>query len=270
MRRKRVARLTVFLWNVIAPIAAVLWWLNGHGWWALAIIASAHAFWLIPTFLPNCDWYGEVVTKLPQSASSPDGRVIWLTIDDGPDPQDTPALLDLLDKHQAKATFFQIGAKAAAYPHLVSEVLRRGHTIGNHTMNHPQLTFWAYGPRAILREIVRCDEAVEKASGFNYHPQWFRAPVGFKNPLVHHLLEKMNLRQPGWSARGLDGVLRDPEKIHTNLCAGIKPGAILLMHEGREDAHGGRLAPQVLSRLLAELSHQGYRCVLPDQSKTEL
>ncbi|HSJ03529.1 MAG: polysaccharide deacetylase family protein [Verrucomicrobium sp.] len=267
--RKQWLRRKVILWNTVAPLLAVALLTLGHGWFALGLIMSAHVVLLYPTLRPECGWLGEVVCDLKAARQGeknrpydPSAKEIWLTIDDGPDPSDTPKLLDLLDEFGARATFFFIGAKATAHPDLVSEVRRRGHTVGNHTQTHPQYWFWAHGPASVKREIKDCQEILtELCDGES--PEWFRAPAGFKNPWVQAEVEAQGLRLACWSARGRDGVIKDQKEILARLKAGVVPGAILLMHEGRDDGQGGRLAPQVLKQLLEWLKAKGYRCVLP-------
>jgi len=261
VRSRRFIRRLIIAWNVLAPLVALACFFMGYRWAALAIIASAHALWLTPTLWPACGWCGEVVTSLPH-ADNPKRKEVWLTIDDGPDNEDTPVLLDLLDAHQAKATFFFIGAKAGLNPELVQEVLRRGHEIGNHTLTHPQYAFWAYGPKSVRREILWCQRVLTDLSA-GVAPRWFRAPAGFKNPFVHSVLEREGIRYAGWSARGLDGVHADKDAVLARLKRSIKPKGVILMHEGRVDAMGLRLAPQVLEELLTYVAGEGYSCVLP-------
>jgi peptidoglycan/xylan/chitin deacetylase (PgdA/CDA1 family) len=260
--QKLTTRRLIMACNVIVLPIAVLLLLRGHGWWALLAIATAHALWLVPTLWPACAWCGVVTTMLPRS-HSPDGtKLVWLTIDDGPDADDTPRLLDLLDQHGAKATFFFIGEKVFLHPELVSEVIKRGHTLGNHTMRHPQYSFWAYGPAGVRREIMECQRLLTDTA--MSAPAWFRAPAGLKNPWVHEVVEREGLRVACWSARGLDGVDADKARVLARLQKSVRPGAIILMHEGRVDRQGERLAPQVLGELLGWLGANGYRCVLPD------
>lgn len=259
MNRRRLARRLIVGLNVLAPFAALDLLVSGHGWWTLAVIACAHAVWLLPTLWPACDWCGEVVCTIPHGGA----KHVWLTIDDGPDPGDTPRLLDLLNQHGARATFFFIGAKAAQHPELVREVVKRGHTLGNHTMTHPQFWFWAYVNGAARREIRECQRVLTEITG-GTAPQWFRAPAGLKNPCVQGIVERENLRLACWTARGLDGVDADKSRVLARLKREVHPGAIVLMHEGRTDAQGARLAPQVLGELLTWLASNGYRCVLPD------
>jgi peptidoglycan/xylan/chitin deacetylase (PgdA/CDA1 family) len=268
MKRRRLVRHAIIAWNVAAPFLAITLVLAGQVWAGLALVMAGHALWLISTLIPACQWCGEVVTSLPQARggepqneADSEKKEVWLTIDDGPHPEDTPQLLDLLDAHQAKATFFFIGANAKKHRRLVREVVNRGHEIANQTMSHPQYWYWAYGPGAAEREIDECQQVLSDIAEVS--PKWFRAPAGFKNPIVQQHVEKTGLRLAAWSARGLDGVVTDKERVLQRLYSEIRPGSIILMHEGRVADGGGRLAPQVLGELLRWLDEKGYRCVVP-------
>jgi peptidoglycan/xylan/chitin deacetylase (PgdA/CDA1 family) len=98
-------------------------------------------------------------------------------------------------------------------------------------MTHPSATFWALPKKRIASEIDRCSDAIEKATGSK--PSLFRAPVGMKNPFVHPLLDARGLRLIGWSARGFDGVRSMPEDAALRIMKSVRPGAIILAHEGR-------------------------------------
>ncbi|RBP47701.1 peptidoglycan/xylan/chitin deacetylase (PgdA/CDA1 family) [Roseimicrobium gellanilyticum] len=266
MTWRRLLRRTVILWNVAAPFAAIALVMSGLLWWALGLLMTGHALWLISTLIPACQWCGEVVTTLSQARGEKEpvgaeSKEVWLTIDDGPHPEDTPRLLDLLDAHQARATFFFIGANAKKHRKLVRQVIKRGHEVANHTMNHPQYWYWAYGPGSAEREIDECQKVLSDVADVT--PRWFRAPAGFKNPIVQQHVEKTGLRVAAWSARGHDGVVTDKERVLQRLYSEIQPGGIILMHEGRVADGGGRLAPQVLDELLKWLGEKGYRCVVP-------
>jgi peptidoglycan/xylan/chitin deacetylase (PgdA/CDA1 family) len=187
---------------------------------------------------------------------------VWITIDDGPDPADTPRLLDLLDGQGAKATFFLIGSRAERYPELVRLILARGHEIGNHTYHHPAGWFWFFGRRKVNDEITHCSEVL-KAIAPGLKLRWFRAPAGFRNHHVHPSLEKSGLKLASWSVRGRDGFSKDLGLISARLQSGIQEGAIFLMHEGRVDQKGNRLAPQVLACLLDDLQKADYKAVIP-------
>jgi peptidoglycan/xylan/chitin deacetylase (PgdA/CDA1 family) len=186
-------------------------------------------------------------------------REVWLTIDDGPDPATTTAMLDLLERHGAKATFFLIGERAAAHPALVTAINARGHTIGNHTQTHPLADFWLAGPRRTAREIDACQSALQAAGGAA--SRWFRAPAGIRSFFLRGLLARRELTLIGWSARPLElwssSVAGPLRRLRRNL----RPGAILLIHESA--AHGARRVA-LLAGLLEHLTTEGYACVLPE------
>ena len=252
-------RKLILIWNVaVLPLALFLVW-RGHWLQSFLLLGTAHWPWLYATLMPDCSWWGPMFHRL----SATNRKEVWLTIDDGPDPEDTPKLLDLLDAHRAKATFFVLGRKARQHPELIREIVRRGHEVGNHTQNHPSGAFWAFGPGAQAVEVAECSAAI-RAAVPDVSLRWFRAPAGLRNHWLHPVLERAGLKLAGWSARGLDGLQTDQSKIVTRLVRGIEPGAVLLMHEGRRTPDGGRLAPRVLEGLLSELAHRSYRCILPE------
>jgi peptidoglycan-N-acetylglucosamine deacetylase len=123
---------------------------------------------------PRAQLFGPTICR----TNSP--RKLAITFDDGPNPAITPRLLDLLDRHQAKSTFFVIGGFVRQCPELVRETTARGHVIGNHTGTHPNL-FWL-APSQIDAELRACQEAISETLGAA--PQWFRPPYGFRNPWV--------------------------------------------------------------------------------------
>lgn len=186
-----------------------------------------------------------------------DRKEVWLTIDDGPDPETTPLLLDLLAAAGARASFFVVGKKVDWNRHLCRRIVEEGHTLENHTYSHPSALFWAMPCCAIRSEIARCNHAIRIAAGVD--PQWFRSPAGLTNENVHPAAAHSWLRVAGWSANGLDGLPgRNPADIVKRLLRGLRPGAILLMHEG-----SGRRSCETLELLLAEITAKDFRCVVP-------
>src|SRR2546421_6758193 len=232
---------------------------------ALAPIFLSHVLLLYGTLVPNCQWFGPVFRSF--ETTEPE---IWLTIDDGPSPAHTIAMLDLLDRFEARATFFVIGRHAEQYPHLVTEILGRGHEIANHTYSHPSGTFWFAGPRRIGLEIDLCAGLLR--AGPDRPPRFFRAPVGLKNLFVHPELERHRLALVGWTVRGLDTVQRDPAQVARRILRDTKPGAILVLHEGHRVARNPEFNPRCLELTLSGLAEKGYRCVIPqlEQLRTTL
>ncbi|MFZ2751993.1 MAG: polysaccharide deacetylase family protein, partial [Lysobacteraceae bacterium] len=207
-------------------LVAAAWW--RWGWTlGLPLLLISHAPFWWGTLWPQSALLGPVLTRA--TTDGRDDRVVWLTIDDGPS-DDTPAVLDALDAHGAKATFFLVGERAARHPERVREILRRGHGIGNHSATHPARWFWALGPMRMRREIAGTQKILGDISG--EPPHWFRAVVGMSNPFVHAALKTHGLARVAWSARGFDGVEADPQTVVARIERNLSPGAIVLLHEG--------------------------------------
>lgn len=243
--------LAPLLWQV-SPVAALL------------PSFAAHLGLLLGILRPNNALLGPVVTRFEPDAGR---REVWLTIDDGPDPVDSPRLLDALERHRARATFFLCGARARVNPGLVRTILARGHAVANHTDTHPSSSFWALPPGRVAREVDLCNRTLADLSPDRAVPRLFRAPVGMQNFFLGPLLTARGMRLVGWSARGLDGVPRPPAAVVARLLRGLRPGAILLLHEGRRGPAGERLNVLALERLLPALRERGYAAVLPREEQ---
>lgn len=239
-------------WLLLSQLLVAAAWLR-LGWpVGLPLMVASHALFMVPVFLPNSRFYAPVLSRLPGSAPR-----VWLTIDDGPSDQ-TPAVLDLLDRYQAKATFFLVGERALAQPDRVRQMLARGHALGNHSHRHPQTRFWRLGPAAMAAEIGECQKALTAITG--QPPRWYRSVVGMTNPFVAPALQQWQLTRVGWSARGYDGVDCQPAAVVERIAAQLGPGAIVLLHEGA--AHGHNLA--IIEAVLQALQDRGLRAELPD------
>lgn len=212
----------------------------------------SHLPFLWGVLRPQSRLYSPVLTRLPTT-----DHMVWLTIDDGPS-DDTLALLELLDAHDARATFFLVGERAQARPQLVREIVRRGHGLGNHSATHPQAWFWALSPRRMGAEIARTQTLLREIAGSA--PRWFRAVVGMANPFVSAPLRAHGLARVAWSARGFDAVASDPARVVARIERALAPGAIVLLHEGAR--HGRNV--EIMALLLQRLDALGYRCVLPE------
>ena len=241
----------------IAPVASVaLTTAGAHIGLALLPIFVSHMLLLYATLVPNCQWWGPAVTRFQTSA-----REVWLTIDDGPSPAHTLAILDLLKQFDARATFFVVGERAEKHPHLITEILTRGHALANHTHTHPRGTLWCAGPKKIAREIDACAETLRTTP--ERPARFFRSPVGMTNPFVHPALAQRGLTLIGWSVRGLDTVQRDPARVAERIEKRAKPGAIILLHEGQRVAKAPEFNPRCLELTLQRLTGRGYRFVIP-------
>ncbi|GAA5003298.1 polysaccharide deacetylase family protein [Lysobacter lycopersici] len=232
-------------------LVAWAWWRFGTRV-GLPLMLASHALSWWGVFRPQSRLYSPVLSRLPTNEN-----VAWLTIDDGPSAE-TRAVLDLLDARGAKATFFLVGERAAQRPDDVREIARRGHGIGNHSASHPSAMFWALGPKRMRSEIERTQQILCDTAGSA--PRWFRAVVGMANPFVSAPLRDLGLARVAWCARGFDAVAADPASVVARIERGLRPGAIVLLHEGA--AHGRNI--ETIGLLLDRLDALGYRSVLPE------
>lgn len=185
-------------------------------------------------------------------------REVWLTIDDGPDPVDTPRILALLAAHGAHATFFVIGENARRHPELVRAIVAAGHEVAHHTQTHPLAMFWCASPARVRREL---DEGLAALSAASVRPTRFRPPVGIKNLWLAQALRSRGLVCIGWSARGLERAGPDAAAVAARTTRDLAPGAVLLMHEGPRVPAAIRVT--AIRAVLEGLRSAGYRCVIP-------
>jgi peptidoglycan/xylan/chitin deacetylase (PgdA/CDA1 family) len=174
---------------------------------------------------------------------------LYLSFDDGPHPDYTPALLDLLRAHNAKATFFLIGDEVQKYPDIVQRIVEEGHTIGNHSMTHPRMP--QLTARDQLADIARADSVMARFNG--RRRQMFRPPNG--RATVATIVNSMLKRRPLvlWSIDSMDYQL-DAEQVAARLeKLTVRSGDILLFHDDGGAAHGA------LARLLPRWSGSGLR-----------
>ena len=176
--------------------------------------------------------------------------MIALTFDDGPGPY-TAQLLDILDQHGAKATFFLIGSKVSAQADVLRRMHSRGHQLGNHSWSHPELPKLPIDQ--IASEIDRTNDAIKQATGVT--PAILRPPYGAVNGVV---LEQLGLRGMSsilWSVDTRDWADRNSEIVCSRAVAGAHPGAIILMH----DIH--QTSVNAVPCILSALKQQGYSFV---------
>lgn len=156
------------------------------------------------------------------------GRRVALTFDDGPDPQRTPAVLDLLARQGVRATFFVVGARAEAHPELVRRMATEGHVVGNHSYTHS----WRFPLRSLgrtMEELRRTGEVLHRITG--RQPRLFRPPFGVTNPTIARAVRRLGLDPVGWSIRSLDTMGQSPERVAARILRRLHPGAVILLHD---------------------------------------
>jgi peptidoglycan/xylan/chitin deacetylase (PgdA/CDA1 family) len=232
-------------------------------WWALGAIGANQVALTGLGLWPRSTWLGPNFTRLPAAAAA--RGEIALTFDDGPDPEVTPKVLDLLDAYGARATFFCIAQHARRHPELVHAITRRGHAVENHSCGHP-VTFSMMGLAGIRKEIVSAQGALTELGG--RAPRFFRPPAGLRNPLLDPVLHEQGLRLVSWTRRGFDTRRNDPDRVAATLLEGLAAGDILLLHDGHaaRGSNGTPVALAVLPRLFDAARRQGLRFVTLDQA----
>jgi peptidoglycan/xylan/chitin deacetylase (PgdA/CDA1 family) len=232
------------------------------GWVALGclllllLVFFGGALWL------RLEMYGPVLWRGPEER---DG--VALTFDDGPLPASTPRVLDCLAEHGARATFFVIGERALQHPELIRRMVREGHTVGLHGMQHHR-GYAFLSPASVERDLQLAMDAVG-AAGVP-RPLWFRPPIGQASPRTFAGVRRAGLEVVGWSFRARDGWrTTDADQLLRRLERGLRPGAIVLLHDawerpgpqGEQPPLGVRLLPQILDMCQA----RGLRPVSLDE-----
>jgi peptidoglycan/xylan/chitin deacetylase (PgdA/CDA1 family) len=176
----------------------------------------------------------------------PSKKAVYLTFDDGPIPEATPFILDVLDRFNAKATFFMVGDNAAKYPHLIDEVRLRGHGIGNHTYNH--ISGFRHRPWTYLANIKRANDIL--------HTNIFRPPHGWIGMVQYRVLRYVGIKVVMW-----DVVTRDYSRLLTaddvvnNVKRYTRNGSIITLHDSLKSIDKLKHA---LPEILAWLKQEGY------------
>jgi len=203
---------------------------------------------------PTGQWYGRTFTGLGRGS-----KQVALTYDDGPNDPHTLGLLEVLAKHNARATFFLIGRYARQRPGVVRELVRAGHVIGNHTFTHPLLIFKSFNQ--IEAELMECQRALSDTVGLE--AKLFRPPFGGRRPAVLRLARKLGLQPVMWSITGYDWNAPPAEQLERRVSSRIRGGDVILLHDGGHRAFGADRAQTVIAtdRLLSQHKSQGYEFV---------
>jgi peptidoglycan/xylan/chitin deacetylase (PgdA/CDA1 family) len=201
---------------------------------------------------PQLEMFGDVVSR-----GDPTSRVVALTFDDGPHPETTPMVLDALAKGGVTATFFVVGEKVERHPDVVRAIVAAGHSLGVHGYRHDRL-YAFLPPKAVAEDIRRAAGAVERACGVS--PRWFRPPVGQVSPRTYAGARRQGLPIVAWSTRGLDGLRgATPSSVAMRIERGLRPGAIVLLHDAAEHDDFVPASIEALPAVLRAIEQRGLR-----------
>jgi peptidoglycan/xylan/chitin deacetylase (PgdA/CDA1 family) len=202
---------------------------------------------------PTNQLYGATFNGLPGT------RKLALTYDDGPNDPYTPQLLDVLARHQVRATFFMIGRRVMMRPEIARAVAAAGHEIANHTYTHPNLIFCS-GVQ-VKEQIAACEHALEHVVG--PHSRWFRPPYGGRRPDVLRACRRAGLVPVLWRASSHDWSLPTAEAIERKVLRQIRGGDVILMHDGGDQELGADRSKTIKATdaLIPRLRSEGYEFV---------
>jgi peptidoglycan-N-acetylglucosamine deacetylase len=201
----------------------------------------------VAPLLPGCVW------RMPSASGPAETRTLHLTFDDGPHPEDTPRLLDLLARHEARATFFLLGARVRERPDLARALAEAGHTLGQHTHSHPDP--WRTPPARLAEELARATTEIEDATGRPVG--WVRPPYGHLTRGLRRWAEEHRQRVALWDVMPgdfLPGAASAP--LAALLVRYARPGSLVVLHEG---GHASAVTSEALDLALPRLRQSGLR-----------
>lgn len=224
---------------------------------------------------PSAPQEGEVILahdeegKLPGVSHTdlkPDGnepaepdKVVALTFDDGPDTRYTPAILDILKEKGVKATFFVVGLQVSKSPEVLERIVKEGHSVGNHTLNHKDLS--ELNKDAILKEINAGDKLIKDAVGFT--PVLFRAPYGAVSDTLKDIIDNTGRQMIGWTVDTRDWAGTPIDEMREMIRTETKPGGIILMHSFGGKHIAGTV--EALPAIIDDLKEMGYSFATVDE-----
>jgi peptidoglycan/xylan/chitin deacetylase (PgdA/CDA1 family) len=216
---------------------------------AAAAIAAGYQ-----SMAPTAQWFGPTFIGLELGS-----KQMALTYDDGPNDPHTLRLLEVLAKHNVRATFFLIGRFVKQRQDIVQELVRAGHVVGNHTFSHPNLIFASAAQTRT--ELINCEQALTEAVG--EHSRLFRPPFGGRRLVTLRIARELGLQPVMWNVTGWDWKGRPADYIEGKVKKQIRGGDVILFHDGGHKDFGADRSPTVVAtdRLIARYKSDGYEFV---------
>jgi peptidoglycan/xylan/chitin deacetylase (PgdA/CDA1 family) len=227
--------------------------LTGTGLAVAAAFAAGYQ-----SMAPTGQWYGRTFTGLARGS-----KLLALTYDDGPNDPHTLRLLEVLARHEVKATFFLIGRYVRQRPDIVRDLIKAGHVAGNHTFTHPLLTLKSSAE--VREELTECRAALQDAIGD--HSNLFRPPFGGRRPAVLRVVRELGLRPVMWNVTGYDWSAPPAAEIERKCVKQMRGGDVFLLHDGGHRQMGADRSQTVLAtnHLIARYKAEGYQFVTISQ-----
>lgn len=237
---------TTLLTLIVAGAAAILLGGAGRIWTLAAVVVGYLILFGIGVFSIRAQFFTRAICHGKRGEMR-----VALTFDDGPDPNATVAILELLSREKISAAFFCIGRNVDAHPQVAKRMAAAGHLLGNHTYRHAWWTNFLRR-RGLVDEMVRTQEAIVKAVGVT--PMYMRPPMGLTNPHYGGALRESGLTLVGWDVRSLDTVL-STKAVIKRILSRTHDGSIILLHDG--GASPERIV-EIVSTVIGELRGRGF------------
>ncbi|OPJ62236.1 polysaccharide deacetylase family protein [Clostridium oryzae] len=184
----------------------------------------------------------------------PESNTVVLTFDDGPDPRYTPELLDVLKKNNVKCTFFVLASQAQKYPYLIKRIVSEGHCIGLHSLKHTNAIFTS--PMKTKKDL---EKSIKILGELGVDVKVFRPPWGMFNPVTCHYAKIHNFKIILWSLHAMDwSRWVNSDYIKHKIIKKVKPGDIILLHDGRGANHAPKRTISALKTILPILKKEGF------------
>ncbi len=233
--------------NILALSALAFLKVNDSSisWWYFVAVLFVYSLVLFGgCALIQWQFFMPVVCKVPT-----EGKVVYLTFDDGPHPELTPLILEVLRNHNIKAAFFCIGKNLSGNEALVAEMNQHGHVIANHSFEH---NFWfdMLPAEKMLQQMQQTDSVVEAITG--QKNKLFRPPYGVMNPNLTKAIKQGGYTPVGWSIRSMDTVAQSKDQLIQKVVWNLKPGAIILLHDTIS------LTAESLDEMIQKIKEKGY------------
>lgn len=229
------------LFIVFMITISIVYWNNSNLGWILFYV------FLFFFLIVSCGVLFMTFNYFVKSKNSISKPLVLLTFDDGPNPNTTPFVLDILKEYDITAVFFIIGSKAVSESLLVKRIIDEGHFIGNHTFSHPPM-FALLNGKNVEKEIVELNDSL---SNQGIQTNLFRPPIGYTNPIIARVVTKLSLNVIGWNKRSYDTVIRNPKALAKRLLNLAKPGSIILLHDNLKHT------PEALNLFLKDAKEKG-------------
>lgn len=219
-----------------------------------AVTAAAAVTAGYQSMAPSGQWYGRTFTSLARGT-----KQLALTYDDGPNDPHTLRLLEVLSRHEVRATFFVIGRYVQQRPDIVRALVNAGHVVGNHTFTHPLLTFKRTAE--VRQELSDCRAAIQDAIG--NHSNLFRPPFGGRRPAVLRVVRDLGLQPVMWNVTGYDWNAPPAAVIERKVSGQMRGGDVILLHDGRHKQMGADRSQTVLAtdHLISRYKSEGCEFV---------